>query len=679
MVQKHIAKPTEGYLTDYLHDNIWRKGVKFAQGNLSYFEHYDIIVEGITFQHPERIDSEAIILIPAEEDIAWNSKIGIYGANGTQPSETIYLSGTQIRPFGGQIDNSEATTHIVFEEGSVTRYENYQAEINGVIYRDLPKNVANNAIDLTVKVNQHAGIVLSGLNDRGHPIVVFEKGVENRPLNGFVIFHGSTSTCIMFRQGDLTEFADGYKLYYEDTFTTSSIDLAPTHIRFESVGKNIYTEVKLVALDKNGHDADILFQGRYNEQNGLSVKAAEAAFYRAVNFAGQPENYYVGDDVTFWEGDNYNDKYLSLKVNGDFKVHCYQHSYGTGIYKVYTRGEYPDISAIGGLSKFWIGPGDWALAFRTVDVVNNTDNQADRFKSHIAVAGLGTVISGSEPADVPVEEQTFIQLAGKENMSEINCAINIFHRKTNILVANGQVIFRYNQQNGVVDIKSSNLTDLQVKATIKMVDNTRSEIRLEFKEGSTLPVEGYMGIDRAVWNGSSQLIAEGWGTPGGSIWAVTNGQGEKIATSKGKYWYYQGARPKYGIKNEEPYPDGRRRVSFTAEQRDAAPTMDSRDLLWAAPEIESPYEGESVSGELPNFTGTAFYHPTLKPTVVLTDGLGHELGRSDVGADGTWTLVPQRTLVQGTYDLTVEVVFSADVNIKNQFKTEVKTHLIYVD
>ena len=679
MTHQRIEKPADGYLTDYQHENVWRKVVKFPTGSLSYFENYDIIVVGITFQIPERIDSENIIMIPASEDVAWNSKIGIYGSVGSLPSEVVYFDGTEIRPYGGKIDNSGPTTRIVFEEGNVTRYENYQVVINKEEYRDLPKNVTDNAIDLTVKVDENAGIVLSGLNDRGKPVPVFEKDSENKPLNGFVIFHGTKSTCIMFRKGDLTEFADGYKLYYEDTFTTASIDLAPIHIRFESVGKNIYTEVKLVALDKNGNDGDVLFQGRYNEQHGVSVKAAEAAFYRAVNFDGQPETYDSGADVTFWEGDNYNDKYKSLKVHGDVKVHCYQHSYGTGIYKVYTKGDYPDLSAMGGLSKFWIGHGDWAISFRTVDAVDNSENHYDRFRSHIAVAGLGTVISESEPADVPVGEQTYRQLEGKEHISEINCAINIFHRKTNILVANGQVIFRYNEKSGVVDIKSSSLTNVQVKASIKPVDNTRFEVLLEYKEGSTLPIDGFMGIDRAVWNGGSTFIAEGWGTPGGTIWAVTNGQGEQIATSSGKYWHYDGARPRFGIKNELPYPDGRRRVSFTAEQRDAAPTTDSRDLLWAAPVIESPYDGETVSPELPDFTGTAFYHQTLKPTVVLTDGLGNELGQAEVAPDGTWTLVPQRMLRPDIYDLTVEVAFSKDIDVKNQFKTEIKTHRIRVE
>jgi len=267
MTSMQSGIPRGGYLTDHLHGDQWRKAVKFPEGDLDYFENYDIVVEGITYQKPERIDAENIVLVPANEEIAWNSKIGVYGSNGSEASVTLFLDGTEVRPFGGKIDNSSSTTHIVFEGGSVTRYNNYEAVISGSKYTDLPKNPEKNSIDLTIKIDESEGVVLSGLNDRSIPITVFEQDSTPKPVQGFVIFHGDTSTCIMFRKGDLREYAKGYKLYYENTFTTTSINLEPIHIRFESVGKNIYTEVSLVALDENGQDHETLFQGRYNEQN----------------------------------------------------------------------------------------------------------------------------------------------------------------------------------------------------------------------------------------------------------------------------------------------------------------------------------------------------------------------------------------------------------------------------
>lgn len=260
------TKPKDGYLIDYQYEGIWRKAIKFPTGRLDYFDNYDMVIEGVTYQNPERIDRENMILVPANEDIAWNSKIGVYGSNGTAPSETIYLEGTEIRPFGGKIDNSSKTTQVIFEEGNVTRYENYEAIISGKKYTNLQKDAEKNSIDLTTKVADSASIILSGLNDRGQPITVFEKKEDPTPLQGFVIFHGNTSTCIMFREGDLTKYAAGYRLYYEDTSTTESINLEPIHIRFESVGKNIRSEVRLVALDEKGQEIETLFQGRFNDQ-----------------------------------------------------------------------------------------------------------------------------------------------------------------------------------------------------------------------------------------------------------------------------------------------------------------------------------------------------------------------------------------------------------------------------
>lgn len=266
------GKPADGYLTDYQCEGAWRKAVKFTVGSLDYFDKYDIVVEGVTFQSPERIDGENIVFIPASEDVAWNSRIGIYGSIGAQPSEVVYLDGTEVRPFGGKIDDSGQTTRIIFEGGKVTRYEKYKAKIRGSDYLDLPRHADVNAIDLTVKVGEHDEIILSGLNDRDNPVRVFKRDAENKPLNGFVVFHDAKSTCIMFQDGDLTDFAPGYKLYYEDACTTSSIDLAPIHIRFEFVGKNIYTELKLVALNDQGQDGEVLFQGRYNETERSSAR-----------------------------------------------------------------------------------------------------------------------------------------------------------------------------------------------------------------------------------------------------------------------------------------------------------------------------------------------------------------------------------------------------------------------
>lgn len=112
MTTANSEKPRNGYLTDYQYNGVWRKGIKFPEGKLSYYDQYDIVIEGITWQSPEQIDSENIILVPAEEDIVWNSRIGIYGSRGSEASETVYLEGTEIKPFGGKIDNSGTQTGL---------------------------------------------------------------------------------------------------------------------------------------------------------------------------------------------------------------------------------------------------------------------------------------------------------------------------------------------------------------------------------------------------------------------------------------------------------------------------------------------------------------------------------------------------------------------------------------
>ena len=97
MTTANSEKPRNGYLTDYQYNGVWRKGIKFPEGKLSYYDQYEIVIEGITWQSPEQIDSENIILVPAEEDIVWNSRIGIYGSRGSEASETVYLEGTEIK------------------------------------------------------------------------------------------------------------------------------------------------------------------------------------------------------------------------------------------------------------------------------------------------------------------------------------------------------------------------------------------------------------------------------------------------------------------------------------------------------------------------------------------------------------------------------------------------------
>ncbi|NJQ22342.1 hypothetical protein HCO69_22330 [Pantoea sp. LS15] len=420
-----------------------------------------------------------------------------------------------------------------------------------------------------------------------------------------------------------------------------------------------------------------------SKENTQSL-ANEVAFYRSKNFGGAGEFYNVYNDVTFWQGDNFNDKYLSLRVIGNVNVHCYQHSYGTGIYKVYKQGDHPDISEMGGLSKFWIAPAgsdgggdelpDWSIALRLVDDVLNENNEPGRYKGRFAAAGLGTVSPVSESPDISDQDARYSLLTGKGNTIDINCGIDIFYIKTNALVASGQIIFTYNTSTGSVSITSQTITNILVDTKIEAKDNTRYDIKLSVKDGISPPGEGYMNIYRAVWNGTSMFNVSGRGTPGAqaTIWTRhPNGMGEKIAdVDNGGNWLYEGGRPRYGFVQEGYYDDGKPRFTLTVEQKVAAPTIDKSDVLYAAPDIIYPLWGEMLHNPLPEFYGSAYYHPSYKPMVLISDGRGNELGRTEVAPDGSWRLTPEIELPPGNYDLTAEIIFHDSIPINRQFKSE---------
>ncbi|WP_201447233.1 hypothetical protein [Burkholderia gladioli] len=262
----HVQPPSGGYITDHTVDGRQRKCVKFIAGSFACYEHYDIVVEGNTYQNPERIDKELLILVPADVDVAYNSRIGVYGANGAEASKKLFQGGDAVRPFGGRVDNTGSLTRVIFEGGNIGRYANYSAEVSGKEYGGIKIIPESNAVELPLKVDENVQVIVYGHNDADKKITVFDGLAEALPVHGFVVFHGSTSTCVMFQKGDMTKYSAGYKLSYEDgKSTTEFIGLEPIHIRFESVGKNIRTEVKLHSLKPDGSEDRLLFQGRYND------------------------------------------------------------------------------------------------------------------------------------------------------------------------------------------------------------------------------------------------------------------------------------------------------------------------------------------------------------------------------------------------------------------------------
>ncbi|MQL48438.1 hypothetical protein GEA64_10915 [Photorhabdus khanii] len=271
---QRIKKPSSGYATDHFYDGAWHRAVKFVEGSVEFFDVYDVIFEGITHQSPPILVSENIIIIPLEKDeVAWNSKIEIYGAIGTGESEKIFSDGDAVRPFAGELDTSNPHEPLViFEGGNVSRFSNYTASVNGVEYGGLIIDPQRNSISL-LRALEAGKLHVFGKTETGKNVTVFEKDTEgeNKPLNGWVELH-DVATCILFRSGDLTEFADSYELRYEGTSTHDYRGLSPTHIRYQNIGHHVKTEVELWAYWKDKPNGVLLFKGRYN---GSFVKSSE--------------------------------------------------------------------------------------------------------------------------------------------------------------------------------------------------------------------------------------------------------------------------------------------------------------------------------------------------------------------------------------------------------------------
>lgn len=268
--------PGGGFLTDHTHEGQPRKAITFNSGSIAYYGNYDILVEGITFQGAARIESENLILIPAEADLASDSRIELFGSNGTEASNRVFEQGHLVRPHDGRVLDDGKITRIFFAQGDIARYDKYFVTVSG---QEVPHTVlAYRTIQIRGNVRSHEEIVVAGINPSGGKIILFKRpGLDGdaKPSRGYVGLHDDASTCIVFHEGDTTRFARGYKLVYEDgQSTTEHVRFYPNHLRYESVGRNILTEVKVYALDENGAEIELVFQGRFNgDVNALDTMA----------------------------------------------------------------------------------------------------------------------------------------------------------------------------------------------------------------------------------------------------------------------------------------------------------------------------------------------------------------------------------------------------------------------
>lgn len=202
------------------------------------------------------------------------------------------------------------------------------------------------------------------------------------------------------------------------------------------------------------------------------------AFYRQHKFWGEPEYYNIGDDITFWQGDDFNDKYLSLKVIKPAKVHCYQHSTGKGIHKVYTKGDYPSLDELEGLSKFSVIPDNtyWAIALRLID---ETKSPAGRYQLTFVAHGVGSTAIESTHKD---DNAKYTQLESTASENEITCAIYVRDMQTGVYVIIGSIHLHYDSAHGVISVDDINiLEESNFHLALTLVDNTKFDFIMSEK------------------------------------------------------------------------------------------------------------------------------------------------------------------------------------------------------
>ncbi|MBB3231330.1 beta/gamma crystallin domain-containing protein [Halomonas stenophila] len=205
------------------------------------------------------------------------------------------------------------------------------------------------------------------------------------------------------------------------------------------------------------------------------------AFYRKHDFGGEPEYYNIGDDVTFWQGDDFNDKYLSLIVIKPAKVHCYQHSTGKGVHKVYAKGDYPSLDELEGLSKFLVIPDNayWAIALRLID---ETKSPVGRYQLTFVAHGLGkTAIESSHKDD----SAKYAQLESTTSDNEITCALYVRDMQTGAYVITGSIHLHFDSTHGVISVDDINVAEESTfHLEPHLVDNTKFDLIMSEKHAS---------------------------------------------------------------------------------------------------------------------------------------------------------------------------------------------------
>lgn len=170
-----------------------------------------------------------------------------------------------------------------------------------------------------------------------------------------------------------------------------------------------------------------------------------ASFYLEHDFGGTSHDWGAPSDVTFYSGDEYNDKFLSLIVGPNLKVQCHQHSDGSGRYIEYKEGRYPNMGDdIGGLSQFQVLQDSTTFGIGIALKSNIENSQPGDYSLDLKAYEIGEVLVLSD------EERKVLPSTSVEN--EITCSLYIRDTHSYVYVATGSVYFKWDPESGIVDL-----------------------------------------------------------------------------------------------------------------------------------------------------------------------------------------------------------------------------------
>jgi hypothetical protein len=191
---------------------------------------------------------------------------------------------------------------------------------------------------------------------------------------------------------------------------------------------------------------------------------SDIAFYREKNLEGTPEYYNIGDDITFHQGDAYNDDYNSLDViSANAKVNCYQNTDGSGVFHVYMPGTYDNLDLMKGLSKFQVLPLDATFSI-SVKLQDNTGGAPGDYTMTFSAAGIATV-------DVLSDADDYTSLPSTASTDEITCAIYVRSNIDYHYAATGSVYLQYNATTGVITVTQTE--DFPTNMSVTQDDATK--------------------------------------------------------------------------------------------------------------------------------------------------------------------------------------------------------------